>query len=202
MALDSVVARELWDKRYKKELENFAFKYKHLNEFGDPQDMFQDMSINVWMKAIDNFKQESVTFTENVERAFNSFFTTILQQYIANLMKHRQTGESKYFRTNIERGDRPLKGEEGEGSTTLMDTLSDPESLPRIFQESADFEKMVNSLDPTLEQILRFIVQEYEPGGKGELWQEIRNRWGLTRNQLFNQLLEEKEFVDYVLEFD
>lgn len=199
MPLDTQLADKLWTDRYQKELKDFAYKNRYLNEFNDPEDMFQDLAINVWMKATSAFKQDSVTYTTDPVRAFNSFFTTILNQYLANLAAHRQTGKQDWLRTQVQH-DRPLSREE-EGAT-LLDTVESDDNFFENMQQSRDFTKMVESLDPQLEEILKFIVENWEPGGQGDLWKQIRNRWGLTKQQLFNKLVEEPEFVDFVTTMD
>jgi len=194
--LDPEIAKRLWSSRYKEELKNYAFKNKFLNEFHDPEDLFQDMSINVWMKAVNTFDAKAITFTNNVDRSFNAYFHQILFRYLTNLKTHKETGKQEYLRKKRSL-DAPLKGRDEEGQKrTLLDKLpafidSDPETV-------GDFNRLLNSLPPKLSEILTYLVENMHPGNTGEVLKEIRSNWGLTTTRLFNALMDEPAFVEFV----
>jgi len=196
MALDQAAAQRLWDDRYRKELENFAFKNKYLHETGDPEDMFQDMAIQVWMKAVNAFDASKTTYAgEDVDRAFNAFFTRILNQFLANQAHHRETGKQQYFQKGRSTED-PMGGEEG--GPTLMDRLQDLSEQDKDREAQMDLERMYHALPENLSEPLKYIVEHADRGNFSQIMKEIRERWGWTQTRLFNALIEEPEFVELV----
>lgn len=206
MALDKYLAQKLWDERYREQFEAFAFKNKYLHETGDPEDMFQEMWIKVYAKAVEKFDMSKVTYLKNTNvqseealiaatvRAFNAFVTTIMNQYFANLKTKSETGKQQWTQ-QLKSGDERMKGEEGEGPTLL-------ERVPNLMNPDpdtqADLETLYHNLPEDLAEPLRYIIQNAVPGKMSETMKEIRDKWGWTQTRLFNALLEEPEFVEFV----
>lgn len=124
MALDPALAKSLFESRYKKELEAYAKKNSFMNEFKDPEDLFQDMVIEVWVKSVNLFDATKVTYVNtdpnspdyrrSVIRAFNALFTQALKGYLSNLARRGEF--SKKFQPKkykMDENGQPVKGEDG-----------------------------------------------------------------------------------------
>lgn len=212
MALDNATATRLWNTRYRKQLEDTAFKNKYLNEFGDPEEMFGDMQIHVWMKAVQNFDASKVTYSGDLERSFNAFFTTILGQFLANQAAHQKTGPQQWEK-NKRSLDAPIKKDDEEGAN-LLEVLenakdgSDPDLM-------GDLQRVLHALPPELEAPLEYIIQNGERGDISQVMNDIRakgdageasfqdptTRKGWTRTRLLNALMEEAEFVEFITSY-
>lgn len=197
MALDKETAQRLWDDRYRQELESFSYKNKYLHPTGDPEDLFQDMWINVWTKAVNYFDADKTTFAGgDVDRAFNAFVHQIMNQYFANLKKHQETGKQQWERS-VKSADEPMRGEEGEGPT-LLDRFEDLTRADEDPELAIDLQNLYNSLPEDLAEPLRYIVEHAEAGNFSQVMKDIRDKWGWTKTRLFNALIEEPEFLEFV----
>lgn len=196
MALDKETAQQLWNERYKDELERFAFKNKYLHDTGDPEDLFQDMWINVWAKAVNAFDASKVTYSGDMDRAFNAFFTNILNQYMANLAKHKDTGKQQWERS-IKSGDEPSKGGEDDEGPSIFDRLegAGSDGDPDL---QHDLENLYNALPDDLAEPLKYIIEHADNGNISQIMKDIREKWGWTQTRLFNALSEEPEFVEFI----
>jgi len=199
MALDQAEAKRLWSERYEDELRNTAFKNKYLDPEGmqDPDNLFSELAQNVFLKAVTNFDVEKVTFTDDKDRAFNSFFQQIKGQYLANLAEKAQTGKSTYFREKQRSLDKPLK-DEGDGSvTTFLDLMESHNEDPDM---QIDLNRMVAKLPEDLAGPVKYIVENVSRGGVSEVMKTIRDRWGWTPSRLYNALAENQAFAQFVTE--
>lgn len=211
MALDAQLAQRLWNERYSDELEHYARKNAYLNDFKDPEDLFQDMVIGVWMKAVNAFEAGKVTYTADLERSFNAFFTRILNQYLASLKEHRETGKQQWDK-KLRRLDKPLGNDEGDEGATLLDTLADADVDPDLGE---DLSRIMRALPENLEAPLQYIIENLERGNSSTIMDEIRakgdagdvnfqdpaTRKGWTKTRLLNSLMEEPEFVEFILAY-
>lgn len=211
MALDAQLAQRLWNERYSDELEHYARKNAYLNDFKDPEDLFQDMVIGVWMKAVNAFEAGKVTYTADLERSFNAFFTRILNQYLASLKEHRETGKQQWDK-KLRRLDKPLGNDEGDEGATLLDTLADADVDPDLRE---DLSRIMRALPENLEAPLQYIIENLERGNSSTIMDEIRakgdagdvnfqdpaTRKGWTKTRLLNSLMEEPEFVEFILAY-
>lgn len=195
MALDQETAQRLWNERYQEEIDRYAHKNKYLNEFGDPEDLSQDMAINVWLKAVNNFDQAKVTYSGDVDRSFNAFFTNILNQYLSNLSTHRDTGKQTYFREKQRSLDAPVK-EDDEDSATLQELLEIGETSDPDVER--DVRKLLSVLPDNLSNPLKYIIDNADRGNIAEILQQIRERWGWTKTRLLNELTHYPEFIDFI----
>lgn len=197
MALDPQVARRLWDERYRNYLQAVARKNSYLNEFNDPEDLFQDLSIHVWMKAVKAFDAESVTYTTDVNRAFNSFLETIKGQYLSSLSSHSKTGPQDMIRKQVSL-DKPVDtggGEEGERFIDMLPTESQDPS------DRGELEAAMEGLPPELREPLTFIIDNASKGDFSKVMDEVRERWpGLTQRRLYNAILEQPKFLRFLSE--
>lgn len=195
MALDKETAQQLWNERYKSELERFSFKNKYLHPTGDPEDLFQDMWINVWAKAVNAFDVSKTTYAgDDWKRAFNAFVSNILNQYMANLAKHRDTGKQQWERS-VKSGDEQTKGDESDGPS-IFDRLSgDTDADP---DRQHDLEALYNNLPEDLVEPLKYIIEHADNGNITQIMKDIREKWGWTQTRLFNALIEEPEFVEFI----
>jgi len=193
MALEEGLAQRLWEERYRKHLEAVARKNSYLNEFNDPEDLFQDMAINVWMKAVKAFNVEAVTYTDDPERAFNAFYQTVLQQYLATLAERRQTGKAQYEARGLSL-DKPVGGDEGEDGERFIDLLTKTTEDPA---EAIDRENMLAELPENLSGPLRHIIENAGRGDFSKALQEVRDQWGWTQRRLFNELVEQPAFTEW-----
>lgn len=197
MALDSDLAQRLWNERYREELLNVARKNRYLHEDQDPDDLFQDMAVHVWLKSVNTFDADAVTFTNDVGRAFNSYLHQWLARYLANLSTKRETGKQTYFREKRRDLDAPSRGkEEGEEGATLLDRIADERKYdPEV---AADLQMLYTRLPENLSGALQYIIDNIERGNLNKVMKDVRSKWGLTTKRLFNALMDEPEFVDFV----
>lgn len=198
MALDKETAQRLWDDRYRKELESFAFKNKYLHPTGDPEDLFQDMWINVWTKAVNYFDADKTTYAgSDVDRAFNAFVTNIMNQFFANLAKHQDTGKQQWNR-GLRSADEQLRSDEGDAGPSLLDRIEDMSLADSDPEVALDLERLYDSLPSELSEPLKYIVEHGDRGNMSQVMKDIRDKWGWTKSRLFNALIEEPEFVEFV----
>lgn len=211
MALDPALAQQWWDERYEKQLEQFARKNAYLHEFKDPEDLFQDMVIGVWMKAVDlfdpsrvsylNLDPESPDYAKNLRQAFNAVFTTTLNGFLANLATHRGTGKSKWEKS-VKSLESPLGGSGGEdGGATLLDVISDAEKDPNMM---GDLSRMLRGVSKELRSPLGFIIHNLERGGSTGIWDQLRDRFvdpvtgkGWTKTRFINSLYADPVFMEW-----
>lgn len=195
MALDKETAQQLWNERYRDELQSYSFRNKYLHPTKDPEDLFQDMAINVWLKAVNAFKPEKVTYTDDLDRAFNSFFTNILNQFLANLKKHQDTGKQQWERS-IKSGDEPTKGDEADGPSLFdrMQGVTDEEDPDTVM----DLQNLYTALPDDLAEPLKYIIEHADHGNISQIMKDVRDKWGWTQTRLFNALSEEPEFVEFI----
>ena len=166
MSLDPALAEKWWNERYEGELERVARKNAYLHEFKDPEDLFQDMVIGVWMKAVDLFDADRVTYVNldpnqpdyeaKLKRAFNAVLTTTMQGFLANLATHNQTGKSKWEQ-KVKSLETPLDGEDdGDEGGTLLDTLEDASKDPDMM---SDITRMMQNVSRDLRPPLGYIMK-------------------------------------------
>lgn len=211
MALDAALAQQWWDERYERELEHFARKNAYLHEFKDPEDLFQDMVIGVWLKAIELFDPSRVTYVDlsdpkspdyeaKLKRAFNAIFTTTLQGFLANLAVHKGTGKSQWEQ-KLKSTDQPI-GSEDEGGATLLDVIEDNMTKdPDMFK---DIGKMMKAVSRDLRAPLGYLLNNLERGGSTNIWDDIRDRFkdpetgkGWTKTRFLNAIYDEPAFVEW-----
>lgn len=197
MALDSADATRLWTERYEDELKNIAFKNKYLDPEGmnDPENLFSELAQNVFLKAVNNFDVAKVTYTEDKERAFNSFFQQIRAQYLANLSEKHQTGKAQHFREKQRSLDKPIGNDDEGGVTTFLDML---ESHGHDVDMQIDITNMVEQLPENLREPVEYIVENASRGDISDVMDTIRERWGFTPSRLRNALIEQPAFVDFI----
>lgn len=198
MALDKATADRLWNSRYFKELKDQSFKNKNMHETEDPDDMFGDMALHVWTKAVQAFDPSKTNFAGgDTDRAFNAFFHQILNQFLANQMAHRNTEKQKYIRTKQKSLDAPVKkDDEGDGST-LMELVEQTQdkSDPDV---QRDIQNMLHALPKELGGALEYIIEHADRGNINKVMEDVREQFGFTRTRLLNALMEEPEFVDFI----
>jgi DNA-directed RNA polymerase specialized sigma24 family protein len=198
MALDQATATRLWNSRYAKELQDYAFKNKYLHETQDPEDLFQDMFIHVWMKAIDAFDAEKTSFAgADVDRAFNAFFHNIMKQYMSNLAAHKDTGKQKWEQDKKSL-DAPTSTDD-EGSRTLMDVIEQAQDGDQETQ--MDLQRLISALPDHLSEPLQFILENAGRGNISEVMNEIRTRWGWTTTRLYNELIKYPIFTEFATNY-
>jgi hypothetical protein len=212
MALDPQIAKRLWESRYRKELEVFARKNAHLHEYKDAEDLFHDMVIGVWMKAVDLFDPSRVTYLKldpsdpnylkNYERAFNAIFTTTLIGFLDNLKSHRDTGKQQWMR-KVRRLDTPLSTDDDDEGATLLDTLS-AATDDGDRENTEAFQDMLGAIPEELREPLKFMVDNLERGNTSAVWDELRQRFidpqtkkGWTKTRFINALFNNEEFVEW-----
>lgn len=203
MTLDPTLRERLWSSRYRKELEQQARKNAYLNDDGSAEDLFQDMSIHVWMNAVENFDPKRVTYKDTSSEqgmieSFNAFFHWKLKNFLANAAEHRDTVKQTEQREKTVRGDQSVGGDDdGEGSS-LFEMLEGGTQGP--VAENMDFQQMLHSLPPNLSGALSYIVNNLDADNQTEVWKNVRSQYGLTKNLLYNALMEEPEFLDFISE--
>jgi hypothetical protein len=197
MSLDKATAARLWDQRYRKFLESYSIKNKYLDPEGmdDPQNLFSDLAMNVFVKAVNAFDADKVTYSKDVDRSFNAFFTQILGQYTSNLAEHRNTGKQQYFRKNKRSIDQPAPGSDDEEGATLLDML---ESHGHDTQLQTELKDVLSKLPPDLAAPVQYIVENLDRGDTKEVMQAVRDKWGFTQTRLFNALADQPAWADFV----
>lgn len=197
MALDQAEAKRLWSGRYEEELRNVAFKNKYLDPEGlnDPENLFSELMVNVFLKAVNSFDVDKVTYTGDADRAFNSFFQQIKAQYLANLSEKHQTGKATHFRDKQRSLDKPLKEDDSGGVTTFLDLL---ESHGEDVDMQIDIQNMLSAMPQDLKEPLEYIIENVSRGGVSEVMETIRERWGWTPSRLRNALIEQPAFTEFV----
>jgi DNA-directed RNA polymerase specialized sigma24 family protein len=199
MALDQATAQRLWNSRYAKELQDYAFKNKYLNEFQDVSDMFQDMYLGVWKKSIDSFDETKTNFAGgNVERAFNAFFHQILNQFLANQAAHKDTGKQKWIQDQKSLN-APASSSEDEGSRTLMDLVEHVQGNDH--ETEMDLDRLMKGLPKNLSEPLQFIIENAGRGNINEVMDQVRQQWGWTKTRLFNELIKYPIFTEFATNY-
>lgn len=199
MSLDKATAARLWDSRYRSYLEQYSRKNKYLDPEGmdDPQNLFSDLAMNVFVKAVNAFDADKVGYTTDIDRSFNAFFTQILGQYTSNLAAHHGTGKSNYFRQNQRSIDAPRGSDDDDEGSSLLDVLESHGIDPQM---KLDLEDMLSKIPENLRNPLRFIIDNLDAGDVKDVMQQVRDKYGWTQTRLFNALAEEPAFRDFVSE--
>lgn len=203
--LDRETAERLWDEKIQSVLLATAHKYYWLDDLQDPMDLFQELAVDVWLPTVENFNMGKVTYTEDLDRAVNAFFQQRLTSKIQDLVK--MYGRLNQ-RTNREMRRLDLPATPGSGgdegiSENLRDRLPSGEDLEQDSQIRMDFESMMAGIDPTLEDIIRFVISWDDFSGRlsqsnKALWNEVRERWGMDRKEVYRSLANEPDFVSYL----
>lgn len=194
--LDQNTADRLWAERVEPTLRKVSYQYRYLEPDNSAEDLFQDLAVEVWLKTVEKFDMSKVKYTSDLDRAVYSLFQTNLNHILRNLQIRYNTEHATTTR-GLGRLNRSVDFDEG---VTLLDVLPSEQDLVNDTQERLAFEAMVNSLDPALEDILRFVItwDEPGPGSRSNLWGEVKNRWGLDSDEVFEQLVDEPEFMEYM----
>lgn len=183
-SLDPSKAQELFKSRYANYLRNIALKNRHLNRDNDADELYSDILEHVWLYVVDKFDPERVTYTDDMDRAFNSLLEMKLQQYLASQAKSRGTGKSKWEKKKksldapVGRGDGKDEGDSG----TLHDLIGEEPADP-IAGEA--LQRLLNAVpDPKARRALQMIVENADRGNITQVMKEVRDETGWTKNQL------------------
>ena len=192
------LADSLWQNRYERVVSDTAYKYSWLEgREGRHDDMKQEIALHVWIPAIQNFDMQKVRYTDDLERAFNSYFQMRLTSFLMRRKRDRNLGQGLMDRSTV-----PLVYESGEEA---FEGTVDPSDLAAEIVSDVDYRRMMDEVDPEVEKIIRFMVDWMEVEHFGErfetsrrkMWSAVQQQFGFNKNDVIRMLAKEPAFVQY-----
>lgn len=179
----------LWDDHYSSYFQNIAKKWYYLQVDSSAEDLFQDLWLKVYTRAIQTWPSN---FYKSTRPNFDLWVRHLVRNYITDIARRKKTGPREFLQQQ-RRLDAPIDTAEGEGTVTLLDFIGTLDNAFNNLEDTEFLEKVFESVtDPDLTVALKVILEE-DDLNKKQKEDLIRSLTGRSPSQIMRLLEENTE---------